>query len=309
MKKVLSICVPTYNRREYIEELLDSIYSQNVSNELFEVCITDDSDDDETQNYIRENYNNVCNLKYRRVPNTGYLNLIKALEFGEGKLLKLHNDYSIFIPGMLGELINEINTISEEETVVFYRADEKKKCSFSNRYKTVFNDFDSFLREVGIVSTWSTSFAIWKSDFERLSQRITSINEYFPHVSYLYSMYDRSNYIVDDRLYYHNHVPQKKGGYNISEVFVGDYITLTSNLKDNNIISNGTMIRVKIDVIMFASRWKALAKINNGIRYTFEGDKSLITRQCGKPLYWLYMIMYYLRLLKYIIIDRRNKDE
>ncbi len=51
---ILSICIPTYKREYIIDELIAGIYEQGCDNNLFEVCITDNSKTDETKNLIEK---------------------------------------------------------------------------------------------------------------------------------------------------------------------------------------------------------------------------------------------------------------
>lgn len=69
---LLSICIPTYKRPEIIDQLLDTIYRQNVDHSIFEVCITDNSETDETKNVIEAKYKNIDNLRYKKTTCKGF---------------------------------------------------------------------------------------------------------------------------------------------------------------------------------------------------------------------------------------------
>jgi len=51
-KKTVSICIPTYNRKEYLKETIDSILAQTYKN--FEIVIVDDGSTDGTEDMIKE---------------------------------------------------------------------------------------------------------------------------------------------------------------------------------------------------------------------------------------------------------------
>ena len=53
---LVSICIPTYKREEIVRQTLKSIFSQGVDASLFEVCITDNSDSDETKNLLEKEF-------------------------------------------------------------------------------------------------------------------------------------------------------------------------------------------------------------------------------------------------------------
>ncbi|EDQ3425490.1 glycosyltransferase family 2 protein, partial [Salmonella enterica subsp. enterica serovar 4,[5],12:i:-] len=57
---LISFCIPTYNRKEYLEELLNSINNQEKFNLDIEICISDNASTDGTEEMIdvwRNNYN------------------------------------------------------------------------------------------------------------------------------------------------------------------------------------------------------------------------------------------------------------
>ena len=57
MNYELSICIPTYNRAEYLKEALDSIIKQinDTNRDKVEICISDNASEDNTKELI-ENY-------------------------------------------------------------------------------------------------------------------------------------------------------------------------------------------------------------------------------------------------------------
>ena len=53
----VSICIPCYNNADEVERLLKSVYCQNYTD--FEVNLSDDSTNGETENLVRTKYPNV----------------------------------------------------------------------------------------------------------------------------------------------------------------------------------------------------------------------------------------------------------
>lgn len=76
MIPTVSICITTYNHEKYIEECLNSIFSQNFDH-TYEVIICDDNSSDNTEGIIRRiiSENPLGNrIKYfKNVPNLGYV--------------------------------------------------------------------------------------------------------------------------------------------------------------------------------------------------------------------------------------------
>ena len=117
---LLSICIPTCKRETIVDELIQSILRQNVDPSMFEICISDNSDTDETKKLIAEKYRDVPNLRYSKTDCKGFLNSVAALRLGKGRYLKLHNDYSIFNDNALAQMIDEIRAAEAEGSYIFF---------------------------------------------------------------------------------------------------------------------------------------------------------------------------------------------
>ena len=61
----VSICIPCYNNADEVERLLKSVYCQNYTD--FEVNLSDDSTNGETENLVRTKYPNV-NYRHNNKP-------------------------------------------------------------------------------------------------------------------------------------------------------------------------------------------------------------------------------------------------
>lgn len=65
----ISVIIPTYNRRKYLEETLDSLSNQDLSAKSFEVIVVDDGSKDTTKEIAKKNY--PFELKYISQSNQG----------------------------------------------------------------------------------------------------------------------------------------------------------------------------------------------------------------------------------------------
>lgn len=59
---LISIIIPTYNRKDILKEAIDSILLQSYYN--YEIIIIDDCSSDGTEQYIKSKYNKECRIKY-----------------------------------------------------------------------------------------------------------------------------------------------------------------------------------------------------------------------------------------------------
>ena len=292
---LLSICIPTYKRAYLVDQLLQSIYRQNCDRTLFEVCITDNSDTDETQKLICDKYQCYENLHYKRVLCKGFMNSIEALKYGNGIFIKLQNDYSLFREGSLQKLINQVKANLGEKPLTFYTLRGKAP----NRNYT---SFDDFMQAINYLSTWSTSFAVWKEDLDRILKTGIEPNAMYPHTTILFCEHFKKSFLVDDTLYFENVDPKKKGGYNLVDNFVRIYLTMVrADLLEVGLISRKTYKVIEREIIRFVGSCYVNLKDKPGYTFRFDNMKKLIIDQCGLckyHLFWFYVICY--RLVRWI---------
>lgn len=296
---ILSICIPTFKREYIIDKLIEGILVQNCDESLYEICITDNSETDETKELIERKYASIRNLHYKKVKVKGFLNSIEALKFGQGKLLKLHNDYSMFLPGSLQKLIDQAVANDEEEPLIFYTLRGKKSVER-------FDNFDAFIKCINYLSTWSTSFAIWKTDLDRLLEQRIECNYMYPHTTLLFKENNKTGYLVDDTVYFESIIPKKKGGYNLIDNFVRIYLTMVNeDLLKPKIISASTYRRIEFHILRFCAANYVNTKTINGYSFTFDDSKGLITNQCGWKGYLVYRLFIPIYILRHYISRKK----
>lgn len=113
MEKILSLCISTYNRPDYLDQLLHSIFEQirDVPAERIELCINDDSADEKAQHVV-EKYReqNLVDLKYHRNhTNTGMDKaFLSVVEMSTGKYCWILSDDDLMVPGALLKVYDTI---------------------------------------------------------------------------------------------------------------------------------------------------------------------------------------------------------
>ena len=86
---LLSICIPTLDRQEHLDNCLNSILisSKNTSNLKFEVCISDNGSDYDVQKLISK-YDKNLNIKFKKFQNLGFsLNAIQSVSMASGEFV------------------------------------------------------------------------------------------------------------------------------------------------------------------------------------------------------------------------------
>ena len=96
---LLSICIPTYNRVNQLDNCLNSIFisKKSVENFNFEVCISDNNSQQRIESLI-EKYKNKLNIKFNKnIKNLGFaLNGIKSVEMASGTYSWMIGDDDLF---------------------------------------------------------------------------------------------------------------------------------------------------------------------------------------------------------------------
>lgn len=277
MQPLLSICIPTKNRVDILRETLKSILEQNISVDVYEICVSDNSPTDETKNLIQTEFQYASNLRYQKSNCEGFLNSMEALKLGKGKLLKLHNDYSKFKDGSIEKMVNFTNKYMSSKPAIFFAM----KTINNPQSITEFHDFNSFLYNISYWSTWSSAFAIWKSDLDTLIEQNIQVDHMFPHTTLLFSLTEKNLYVVDDEDYVENIPPKKKGGYNLVDNFVHIYLTMVHKLLEEKKISIVTYKQIEHRIIKFTASWYAIVLTNSNYTFSFENKSQLIRQQSG----------------------------
>ena len=104
---ILSICIPSYNRLDCLENCLNSILisSRNASSFEFEICISDNCSDIDPKEIINK-FKASLNIKYNRnSKNLGFaLNAIKTVNLSQGKYIWIIGNDDLILPNTLKDL-------------------------------------------------------------------------------------------------------------------------------------------------------------------------------------------------------------
>lgn len=109
-KKILSVCIPTFNRADYLNSCLLSIFKQIEGSEFIEVIVSDNHSTDHTTD-ILESYSHITNFRYfRNEENLGMSkNIISLISKAKGEFCWLIGDDDFILSGALQALIDKIS--------------------------------------------------------------------------------------------------------------------------------------------------------------------------------------------------------
>lgn len=155
-KILLSICIPTYNRAEYLKNSIESIiYQDEFINKKVEIVIADNASSDNTENIVRnyaKQYDNI--IYYKNKKNINNDNFPYVLSKGNGILRRLCNDTLCFEDGALKYICDIV--IKYEQTKPFI-------CWLGSKGRPEIEKMD-FRDGIKAASYWITAiacFSIW----------------------------------------------------------------------------------------------------------------------------------------------------
>lgn len=117
---ILSICIPTFNRADYLRDCLRSIFHENDSLEEIEVCVSDNASTDDTLAVIKD-FQNYNNFSYQRnEDNLGIpLNFIKVTSMASGRYIWLLGDDDVVTKDGIRHILNRIKDHSGVDFFLF----------------------------------------------------------------------------------------------------------------------------------------------------------------------------------------------
>ena len=108
---IFSICIPTFNREQNLNNCLNSILiaSKNVKDFAFEVCVSDNNSNYNIEDIIQK-YKSSINIKFNKnEKNLGFsLNAIKSVNMASGKFAWLIGNDDLILPHTLSKMKNLI---------------------------------------------------------------------------------------------------------------------------------------------------------------------------------------------------------
>ena len=114
MNPKVSICIPTFNRRDYLKETIESVLAQTYKN--YEIVIVDDGSTDGTEEMIKENGYNV---RYYWQTNKGVAAAEnKLIELAEGEFISMLGSDDLLMPDAIERMVKAVE--AENDEVIVY---------------------------------------------------------------------------------------------------------------------------------------------------------------------------------------------
>jgi glycosyltransferase involved in cell wall biosynthesis len=241
MKKLLSICIPTFNRASQLEVTLQSIAIQLERDpsllECVEIIISDNLSSDSTPT--------ICLLFVKRFPNNFiyYRNAINIQDYNPGYVIeranghyqKLHNDSHPLRGGSLAWMVSYLNVYRNDRTPIVF-----SNFQHTNDLETLCNTND-VVNRLSYWVTWISCFGLWREG----EWNLESFNMYalskLPQTRFLLRIIAKSQRVVlVHGVYCDGLNVGRKSGYNVAKIFGSNYFSILKELVAEGVISDRT---------------------------------------------------------------------
>ena len=299
VQPLLSICIPTYNRSQYLKKTIDSIIGQEeFKPEDVEIVISDNCSTDDTEIVCKKYTEQYENIKYfKNQENVRDRNFPLVLGKGSGVLLKLCNDTLIFNKDALNDLLHLIRNCQDEKPVIF--------TSNNNHYpnEITVKSLEDFLNTISYNITWIGGLSIWKEDYNSFGNTYEGCDESLWQVPCLlkYVNKKKNAVVYNKRLFTTQTVAKKNISYGLYKVFYTNYLGFVKKYINNG-ISRACFDWLEKDLLLnFFPYWMVQYKLQDK-QLDYSKSEDLI--QCvkesykSKPYYKKFLRLYIFTFLK-----------
>ena len=219
---VLSICIPIYNRIEFLKRHLDQyLKCKSLFDEKIHLFISDNCSKDDLQTLVNEYSNKGLNIDYSR--NTENIgpdgNFIKCFNSAKGKYIWLLGSDDVPVDGFVDSLVDILG--SHDYGYLFLNHNSKE------RQLTEYNDPKDLLDKVHIWITFMSA-NIFKTEFVKNVNGENYMGTYLIQVPYFLEgiAAGQTNAVFNYNWIQDGNDAANNGGYNFFKVFVDNLLSL-----------------------------------------------------------------------------------
>jgi len=238
INKSLSIAIPSFNRPEILRRSL-SLVIDELLNHSVGIYVSDDSDNEEVSNMIKESFPDYKNIfYYQNYPSLGHdKNFIKTLNLPSSEYIWLLGDSVGISPNAIEQILKVIRKHNPEILAVNYRdritgGSKEYKSMFHKDPKEVFNLFAWHLTQTG-VTIYSKKAIKYLNKLEIENKKAICSNN-FPQISLIFNFLSTncSFYWVNSNLIYSSGTSQSYWQKETLNTFITDWEQAISDLPE-----------------------------------------------------------------------------
>lgn len=299
VQPLLSICIPTYNRSQYLKKTIDSIIGQEeFKSENVEIIISDNCSTDDTEIVCKKYTEQYENIKYfKNQENVRDRNFPLVLSKGSGVLLKLCNDTLIFNKDALNDLLHLIRNCQDEKPVIF----TSNNSQYPNEITV--KSLQDFLNIISFNITGIGGLSIWKEDFNSFGNTYEGCDESLWQVPCLlkYVNTKKNAVVYNKRIFTTQTVEKKNISYGLYKVFYTNYLGFVKKYINNG-ISRACFDWLEKDLLLnFFPYWMVQYKLQDKqLDYSKSEDLIQCVKEAykSKPYYKKFLRLYIFTFLK-----------
>ena len=283
---ILSICIPTYNRAEYLKKTLESIVVQKKfsSNEV-EIVISDNASSDDTGDVAKLYCKKYSNIRYyRNKENVRDCNYPLVISKATGMYRKLCNDTMEFNEGALELLLSTINNHIKEKPVIFWNSGNE-----DIKKDTLFCTLNEAIEKISYWATSISCFGIWEEDFVYNEEGCSKSLWQVPNLFGAIEKKDKI-YVCTKEFYSIQGVKNKDLSYGLYEVFYKNFLGYILEQCKKGTVTEKVFHKVKKDLLFkFFLGWVVAKRNNSSAKYSeTEQFEELLVESYRNESYYKY---------------------
>jgi glycosyltransferase involved in cell wall biosynthesis len=252
-KPLLSICIPTYNRADYLDKTIQSIVLQKefaTFPDKVELVISDNASTDNTEEIVAKYLLKYTNVHYyKNKNNIRDKNFPLVLSRASGMLRKLCNDTLCYRTGVVQYLINIAEKYKDSRELLFFMNQNPLR-PFYHR-KTIYTSFEPFVKGLSFYSTWIGGMSVWEDDIDICNELSKTCDSQLWQTEVIYKILSTKNKgIIFRKPWFDQQIVRNKDmSYGIVHVFYDNFLHILEGYVIDNAISQKTYDYIEKDLL------------------------------------------------------------
>jgi len=235
---LLSICIPTYNRAEYLQKTIESIVTQSAWNTgNTEIVISDNASTDSTSAVIagyEKRYPGLIRSIRQDPAIDPHDNFEAAMRLGHGEYLKLNNDTLLWSANALAEYLQ----ILRPGGALVLTPNSRIAPAYAIQKTIQCQDMSEMLNMCSYFLTWIGILCVRRDVFEKLSSPSRYRNRLLTQTDMILRLAAAGEkVIVDGRLFFESVTIPRRAAYQVAEIFCRNYFGLLSECSGRELSS------------------------------------------------------------------------
>ncbi len=297
MYRLISFCIPTYNRADVLDKSLKSYVESDGFNEEVELIVSDNASTDETYSIVKKYMNIYPNIKYScNKENMKDNNFSIALDLASGMYVKLQNDNDLIISGGLEYIKNNIKNNILKKDPIFFTNDYIYTDRKASEIKC--NSLNEFVRSISTYTTKINCFGAWKEDWKNIRDKDKYSYLKLSQEDWFFQVIKNKNKcILYDNKYADGifFIRSKKNSYNWFQIHLDNYYRIMKPYINAGLISKDTFKSDKKNLFKhFIPELKAIYIYHaKDFPYRTDGTLGLFLKYYKSESYfWFYFVIF-----------------